>query len=159
MISKCSHNTSVQQTSPLSTTLRPRYYTTQTHSTPHWQYVTPLTSQLTPYHPAHAETAANPYPVSTMQYPLTVKYRTPDQPTPDHKNLHTLTCAMQISDQQIPDVLVKTTVSRWSGVWSFTVSSLLSCSTQVAGGVRSSVQCCPQRSPGHYGSSYRSRQS
>ena len=28
---------------------------------------------------------------------------------------------IQVSDRQIPDVLVKTMVSRWSGVWSFTL--------------------------------------
>jgi hypothetical protein len=42
-----------------------------------------------------------------------------------HVQLHTITCVIQISDQQIPDVMVKTTVLRWSGVWNFTVSVCL----------------------------------
>jgi hypothetical protein len=37
------------------------------------------------------------------------------------KNLHTITCVLQISDQQIPGVLVKITVLTRSGVRSFTV--------------------------------------
>jgi hypothetical protein len=48
---------------------------------------------------------------------------TPDQKNvwtnkfPDFcKNLHTITCVIQILDQQIPDVLVKKTVSRLFGV-------------------------------------------
>jgi hypothetical protein len=67
---------------------------------------------------------------------FTVKHQTPDQLTPDGRPTNsrifakcyiqiTITCAIQSSDQHIPDVLVKITVTRWSGVWIFTVPSYI----------------------------------